>query len=187
MSSSERTRERAARAARRSLLCLALLALPACTVQPLYDGGGSTTSGRAGATIAGLDSIAIKPEANRIGQQVRNQLIFLLNRGSGQPADARYNLALGVTSSLELSATIQRAGINEPTAATITMTSNYVLTDAATGETKATGKRFVSASYDIPRQQFAAQRAARDAQDRAARELAELVQLSVAQDLSRLR
>jgi LPS-assembly lipoprotein len=186
MSSSENgTKGRVARAASLALLCLALLGAPACTVQPLYDGSAGLSGGKT--RVAGLDSISIKPESSRVGQAVRNQLIFLLGGGSGQPANAKYNLTLGVVASVESSASVQRAGLYEPTASTVTMTSNYVLTDAATGETKATGKRFVSASYDVPRQSFAAQRAALDAQDRAARELAELVQLSIAQDLSKLQ
>jgi LPS-assembly lipoprotein len=47
------------------------------------------------------------------------------------------------------------------------------------------GDRQFSASYDVPRQEFAAVRAQRDAENRAARELAELLRLAIAQDLSR--
>jgi LPS-assembly lipoprotein len=40
-------------------------------------------------------------------------------------------------------------------------------------------------SYDISTQQFAAYRALRDAEDRAARELADLLRLAIAQDLAK--
>jgi LPS-assembly lipoprotein len=49
----------------------------------------------------------------------------------------------------------------------------------------ASGRRQITSQYDIPNQEFAAYRAQRDAENRAARELAELVRLAVAQDLAR--
>ena len=48
-----------------------------------------------------------------------------------------------------------------------------------------TGRRQIASSYDIPRQEFAAVRAERDAENRAARELAELLRLALAQDLEK--
>jgi len=49
----------------------------------------------------------------------------------------------------------------------------------------ASGRRSISSSFDRPLQEFAAYRAQRDAEDRAARELADLLHLAVAQDLAR--
>ncbi|TIR45334.1 MAG: hypothetical protein E5X53_37300, partial [Mesorhizobium sp.] len=72
---------------------------------------------------------------------------------------------------------------DEPTAGTVTLTANYVLTDAKTGKTIATGRRSIASSYDRPRQEFATYRAQIDAENRAARELADLLRLSIAQDL----
>ena len=46
------------------------------------------------ATTAGFQSIAIDPVNTRYGQQVRNDLIFLLNGGAGQPADPKYRMTL---------------------------------------------------------------------------------------------
>ena len=54
-----------------------------------------------------------------------------------------------------------------------------------TGKRIAAGKRNVSASFDRPRQEFARLRAERDAENRAARELAELLRLAIAQDMSK--
>ena len=68
---------------------------------------------------------------------------------------------------------------------TVTLTAFYTLTDAATGKKVSTGRRSISSSYDHPRQEFAADRAQRDAEDRAARELAELLRLALAQDLAK--
>jgi LPS-assembly lipoprotein len=82
------------------------------------------------------------------------------------------------------SASIQVAAENRPTAGMVTMTSNYRLVDTTTGDVISSGTRRVSASFDKPRQEFAAYRAERDAQDRAARELAELIRHAIAQDLA---
>ena len=74
---------------------------------------------------------------------------------------------------------------DEPTAGTVTLTANYVLTDAKTGGSS----RPASARSPHPstsrRQEFASYRAQIDAENRAARELAEMLSLSIAQDLVR--
>ncbi|MGJ0557733.1 LPS assembly lipoprotein LptE [Methylocystis sp.] len=161
------------------------LAVPAgCTVTPLYS-NASAQAGAGAGVAADLSSIAIKPVETRYAQEVRNHLIFLLNGGSGQPPAARYTLALRVTALNESAAVVQIAEENEPTAGTVTLITSYALTDNETGEAVSNGTRQISASYDKPRQEFAALRAQRDAEDRAARELAELLRLTLAQDLSR--
>ncbi len=158
----------------------------ACTVTPLY--GNRSQASENGAS-AQLGQIAIKPAVNRQEQQVRNHLIFLLDGGAAAPANAAYSLDLGVTTQT-ISAGTQQAIFDptnnegQPTSGTVIMTSNYVLTDSATGKKVATGKRSASADFDRPRQVFANDRAERDAQDRAARELSELLRLSLAQDLA---
>ena len=85
----------------------------------------------------------------------------------------------------ESAAIVQRAKENEPTAGTVTLTARYVLTETATGKAVTEGQRQIMSSYDRPFQEFAAARAQRDAENRAARELAELLKLALAQDLSR--
>ncbi|WP_341872520.1 LPS assembly lipoprotein LptE [Allomesorhizobium alhagi] len=137
--------------------------------------------------MAAYPSIDIKPVQTRYAQEVRNHLIFMLNGGAGQPANPQYSLDLGVTevaTGLLLAATT--TGEDRPSAGTIVMTSSYRLTKVGTGEVVARGTRRISSSYDRPRQEFAALRAQRDAENRAARELAELLKLAIGQDLSRL-
>ena len=67
----------------------------------------------------------------------------------------------------------------------MTLTASYTLTDAKTGAVITAGKRAITSSFDRPRQEFASYRAQIDAENRAARELAEALQLSIAQDLVR--
>src|SRR5690606_34733126 len=81
----------------------AAVLMAGCTVQPLYSSGAG-----AGGTIGGsvtpdmrtkLASVAIDPAGDVFGQQVRNELIFLLAGGAGEPANPTYRLGLGLSSS----------------------------------------------------------------------------------------
>ncbi len=146
--------------------------------------------------VAGAPGIAVGPifrferaryEVNeRFAQEVRNHLIFLLNGGAGQPANPAYRLNLSVTRSVVAAVRVQSGGIHEPTAGNVQLTGRYTLVDAATGATVAQGTQQATASFDRPRQEFAVVRAIEDAENRAARELAEFIRLSLAQDLIRL-
>ncbi|MBZ9921569.1 MULTISPECIES: LPS assembly lipoprotein LptE [unclassified Mesorhizobium] len=160
-----------------------LALVSACQVRPLYSSAPLSTGLSANAELA---SIAIKPVRTRYGQQVRNNLIFGFGRGAGEPASPAYSLDLGVTEAVESSALVQvGTDQDEPTAGSVTLTAGYRLTDAKTGAVIATGKRAITSSFDRPRQEFAAYRAQIDAENRAARELANALQLSIAQDLAR--
>ena len=164
-------------------LVASLALVSACTVRPLYSNAPLTAGSTVGAA-AELASISVKPVKTRYAQQVRNNLIFGFGQGSGEPATPAYVLDLGVTELVESAALVQiQTDEDEPTAGTVTLTSSYVLTDASTGAVIATGKRSVPSSFDRPRQEYASYRAQLDAEDRAARELADLLRLSVAQDL----
>lgn len=167
-------------------LGLCLVQISACTVRPLYADAAMLPGSRA-EPAAGLPSVYLAPAKTRDAQEVRNQLIFLLNGGAGQPADARYTVALNILTVSEPSATIQVRREEEPTSATVTMTSAYVISDNETGKLVAQGRRDVLSSYDTPRQEFAVLRARIDAENRAARELAELLKLAIIQTLERLQ
>jgi LPS-assembly lipoprotein len=183
MSSSDWSSFTALRRAAAVVLVLGLPLASACTVRPLYS-NPSTDGTKAGVTVD-LSSISIKPVKQRYAQEVRNQLIFLFNRGAGQPAASAYTLTLVVTALHESAAVVQVGDDNEPTAGTVTLTANYTLTGATSGETIAQGRRQIVSSYDVPRQEFAAYRARLDAENRAAREVAELLNLAIAQELSK--
>ena len=151
----------------------------ACSVQPLHGSRGAADG------LGDLGAIEIAEVHSRHALEVRNHLIFLLGGGAGQPAGAAYGLDLSVDSRIIDSATIQVAADNEPSAGTVVMTGEYLLRDRSTGEVVASGRRSASASYDRTRQEFANLRAVRDAENRAARELAEMLRLALAQDLKR--
>ena len=159
--------------------------MSACTVRPLYS-NAPLSAGSQVAAKAELASIAIKPVNTRYAQQVRNNLIFAFTGGAERTATPAYSLDLGVTERVESAALIQVSNKEDtPSAGTVTLTSAYTLTDARTGKKVASGKRSISSSFDRPLQEFASYRAQRDAEDRAARELADLLRLAIAQDLAR--
>ena len=158
----------------------ALLALSGCQVRPLY------ATGPAGAGASAISqSISVNEVTSRYAQEVRNHLIFALNGGAGEPANAAYKLELGVTKRLTKVAVISpRTGEIRGTAGSVLLASNYTVSDAVTGSQVARGSREISASFNSPRQEFAQLRAERDAEDRAARELAEALKLAIAADLA---
>lgn len=165
------------------LFCVALA--PACTVRPLYSSAPLSPGGTVGASQE-LASIAVKPVKTRYAQQVRNNLIFALTRGAGEPASPAYSLDLDVSELVQSAATIQvTTDQDEPTAGTVTLTAAYKLVEAGTGKAVSAGERSISSSFDRPAQEFASYRAQIDAENRAARELAELLHLAIAQDLAK--
>jgi LPS-assembly lipoprotein len=165
------------------IACMALVS--ACTVRPLYSSAPLSPGSQVSPT-AELASIGIKPVKTRYAQQVRNNLVFGLGGGKGEPASPAYSLDLGVTEAVESAAIVQVAtDEDEPTAGSVTLTAAYTLTDAKTGATISSGRRSISSSFDRPRQEYASYRAQLDAENRAALELAEVLHLAIAQDLVR--
>lgn len=166
-----------------ALLSAALLS--ACTVQPLYSNQPLSVGGQ-GVSTEELASISVKPVKTRYAQQVRNNLIFGLTHGKGESASPAYSLDLGVTELVQSAASIQvTRDQDEPSAGTVTLTADYRLTETATGKVVGAGRRAISSSFDRPKQEFATYRAQIDAENRAARELAEVLRLALAQDLAK--
>ncbi|MDR0253269.1 MAG: LPS assembly lipoprotein LptE [Brucellaceae bacterium] len=163
-------------------------AVAGCTVQPLYSSTGSTGVGGVPSSVKSkLASIKVDDVDTIPAQAVRNRLIFGLSGGAGEPSQPAYHLALGIQTSTESAVEVDVGDSKEgrPSAGTVRMSSKYALRDRD-GKVVATGRRQVSASYDRPRQEFANLRAERDAQQRAAEELAQYLVLSLAQDMQKL-
>lgn len=160
----------------RMLAGVALLgALAGCQVRPLY----STESGTEGK----LASISISEASGRVEQQVRNDLIFLFSGGAGETQNAVYHLEMGVTT--KTAGVLNDVKTDTARSGRVTVTADYNLTRAESGETLASGKRSAVAMVDFPAQEFAKLRAIRDAENRGARELAELIRADVASALAR--
>lgn len=152
-----------------------LLIAGGCQVRPLY----ATDSG----TDAALKSIEFSEADDRVELEVRNQLIFMTSGGAGEPANPEYDVELNVTERnvgvlLDLSTDLPRAG-------RIVLRADFTLKRRSTGEVLKTGRRSAVALVDFPGQEYAKLRATRDAENRAARELAELIRADLASWLGR--
>ncbi|HXV29959.1 MAG TPA: hypothetical protein VD840_06485 [Sinorhizobium sp.] len=156
---------------------LLLTALAGCQVRPLYSEGST------GATSAALASIEISEADSRVEQEVRNALIFLTSGGQGEPSNPQYHLALEV--SRKTMGVLYDQASDRAAAGRIVVKADYNLTKTATGETVKSGNRLAVALVDFPRQDFAKIRAVRDGENRAAKELAEIIRADIAAALGR--
>ena len=170
---------------RRATTVAAVLLLAACTVKPLNStsSNASLEAGTSAEISAIMKSIEVSPVSTRVAQQVRNQLLFDMNGGSLQPG-GKYRVNLDVTSSSR-SLAVETDSLS-PTSSQVGVTVNYLLIESETRKTVASGKRVAVASFDKTPQQFANERAERDAQNRAAKDVARQVHLAIAQALARL-
>ncbi|MBX3531241.1 MAG: hypothetical protein KF849_11580 [Rhizobiaceae bacterium] len=180
--------ERAGRRLSAGSAALVAVLLAGCTAQPLYSGSvaPSVNPGAATPVKATLGQVNVAPVTTREAQEVRNELIFLLSGGRGNPAAAPYELTLSAYA-VAASSTYTQVTTQEkaPNSQIMTFVGTYTIREAGTGRVVGTGTRRATAAYDVPSNQpFAEQRAARDAQNRSARELAALLVAAVAADLA---
>jgi LPS-assembly lipoprotein len=168
----------------RAVAAMALVAgmLSACQVRPLY----SENSAAAGK----LASVSFSDPASRVGQEVRNRLVFFTGHGAGEPAKVDYNTDLTVTSAvtdvlLVRSSDGRSFDADTSRAGRVTVTANYILRRASDGQVIKAGSRTATSLVDFSQQEFAKLRAIRDAENRAARETAELVGADLAAALGR--
>ncbi|HEX8167559.1 MAG TPA: LPS assembly lipoprotein LptE [Beijerinckiaceae bacterium] len=144
--------------------CLRPLYGPTATGEPLKD------------VLAAVDVQKVVTTTNRerIGHYLRSELIFDLD-GSGEPAPKRYKLALVVRDGL--SAPIVDTTTGRAVSATLNADADYALTNLDGTQTITRGTASASASYERSAQRFGDVRAARDAEIRAAKLLAEQIKV----------
>lgn len=176
MSSSEATLPR------RSLLAAALTvaALAGGCFQPLYsDYTASTVGGSVKTALRGIEIPEIK---GLLGHNFRNELVFELD-GSGDP-DVRKTLKLEAVlgESVEI-VTVDYAN-GRADSAVLVATASWKLTRLGSGEVVSNGVNSVRVPYERSSQRFATVRAARDAQVRAAKNLATIVRGQIAADIT---
>jgi LPS-assembly lipoprotein len=153
-------------------VCLAALALGGC-IRPLYGSaavGGAQVQDR-------LAAIEVAPIGERMGHYLRNELVFDLDGSGGAPAKL-YTLAVTVSESLDVTVTDYSTGRAD--SATLVATASYTLTEKGSGKTLFSGVAVARASYDRSVQRFANLRAARNAQERAAKSLSNLIRNRIA-------
>jgi LPS-assembly lipoprotein len=147
------------------------VALSGC-IQPLY---GPLS---AGGDVAGeLQAIAVEPIPNRLGHYLGNELIFGFN-GTGSHVPPKYRLVVTVTENVQTPLIDTVSGY--PSAANVVVSADYRLMPAAGGEPVTKGHATVVASYDRTSQRFTNLRAARDAEIRDAKTLADQIRTRIA-------
>ncbi len=170
------------RIAARLLAVAALAALTAGCFQPMYaehsDGTPGLREKLMGVEIPPVDKPNASREA-RVGVAIRNALAFkLYGSATGMPPTHRLVLRFNSSrTSLMVSTT---TGL--PTSENYNLDAQYNLIDLATDKSVMTGTTFSHVSYDMPGsyQRFARSRAFRDAEDRAAEEIAENIKTRLA-------
>jgi LPS-assembly lipoprotein len=147
------------------------LALSGC-IQPLY---GPLS---AGGDVAGdLQAIAVDPIPNRLGHYLGSELIFGFN-GTGSQVPPKYRLVVTVRENVQTPLIDTVSGY--PSAANVVVNADYQLMPVAGGEPIVKGQATVLASYDRTSQRFSNLRAARDAEIRDAKTLADQIRTRIA-------
>ena len=157
------------------LLAGAAAGLAGC-VTPLY-------ASRGGALGADLRAVAVDPVPDKLGHYLRDELITDLNGTGAKPAP-RFRLQLATTERVQtalIDITTQRAQD-----ASVVTDVTWTLLPIEGGPPLATGKTTSFATYDRSSQRFANIRAARDAEIREAKTLADQITTQVAAKIGTL-
>jgi len=157
---------------------LALAGLTAGCFQPLYGDsqvvhGAGLGNKLASVKVEPIDTPNGTPLA-RVGFEVRNDLIYELTGGGGE-APSTHKLTIKLTSkNLQVIVDINSG---RPDTQNFGIDANYELTDVATGKVVVKGTTFSRVSYNIPgqEQRFAGSRGLRDAENRAAKVIADSI------------
>ena len=170
------------RIALRLVAVLALAATTAGCFQPMYaehtDGTPDLRERLLGVEVPPVDKPNGSREA-RVGVEIRNALAFkLYGNATGMPPTHR--LILQFASSKSSLMVNQNTGL--PTSENFGINAQYNLIEIASNKSVMSGSSFAQVSYDLPGsyQRFARTRALRDAEDRAAQEVAEKIQTRLA-------
>jgi len=168
----------------RLLPALALAGLVAGCFQPLYgDRSAVVATAGPGNGLAAVEVAQIgAPNGSRlarVGNEVRDDLLFKLT-GGGPAATPTHRLDIKLSSTqLQVIVDVRSA---RPEVQNYGINATYKLVDLATGKAVITGRTFSRVSYNIPGQQqrFAGQRGQRDAEDRAAKVIADNIHARLA-------
>jgi LPS-assembly lipoprotein len=157
-----------------ALAVTAAISLAGCGIQPLY---GTTAGGsRLAAAMAGVD---ITPIPGRVGQRVRNELIFENTGGSGQTGTT-YKLDIVIKESLT-NELVKISGDAKSQVYELDATFKLISND---GRVVLEGKATSRAPYERFETIFSNVRARYDAENRAARTVAESIKVRIAAYLS---
>jgi LPS-assembly lipoprotein len=171
------------RIAVRLLAVAALAGLTAGCFQPMYaergDGSPALREKLMGVELPPVETKSNASREARIGVEIRNALAFkLYGQATGMPPTHKLVLKFATSRS----SLILDPATALPSSENYGIDAQFNLVELATNKSVMTGTTFSRVSYDIPgqMQRFARARAFRDAEDRAAQEIAENIQTRIA-------
>jgi LPS-assembly lipoprotein len=148
-------------------------------LQPLYS--ENTTSSVGGSVKSALKSVEIPQIQGLTGHYLRNELAFELDGGGEPDVQKRLRFETKLSESIEVITVDYNTGRAD--SAILIATATWTVKRIGSGETVSSGTNVVRAPYERSSQRFATVRAARDAQIRAAKSLAQLIKGQLAADL----
>ncbi len=180
MSSSE-AGNRDAHQSRRAMLAavMGMAALAGGCLQPLYAENTASVTG--GSVRSAMKEVEIPEIKGLIGHYLRNELVFELDGGGEPDRTKRLKLDAKIAEALEV-VTVDYAN-GRADSAILVATATWTVTEIGSGKVVSFGTNIVRAPYERSSQRFATVRAARDAQIRAAKNLATLIRGQMAADL----
>ncbi len=139
---------------------------------PLLAGCGASgfkplhaTGGFGAGVSEKLAKVQIAPIPGRVGQQIRNELVFQ-STGTGQPVDSKYRLEVAIRESVGRTL-VQRDG--EATSQVYNLDATFRLVDLETKEVVLKGQSYGRAGFERFESIYANVRARRNAENRAAK------------------
>lgn len=156
------------------LAAIAGLGLAGCGFQPLYGSNTTTASGaRLSEAMAAVD---IQPIPGRVGQKLRNELIFS-NTGGNYAPEQKYKLRIAIRERV-IDQLVQISG--DARGQVYQLEASFKLVDASNGKVIHQGAAVSRAPYSRFQEVFANVRARYNAENRAARTVSESIKTQVA-------
>ncbi|BAQ15804.1 LPS assembly lipoprotein LptE [Methyloceanibacter caenitepidi] len=157
-----------------AVAAIAGLGLAGCGFQPLY--GSSTTTASGTRLSEAMSAVDVQPIPGRVGQKVRNELIFSNTGGAAAPTP-RYQLKIALKER-DIQQLVQVTGNAQ--GQVYQLQAKYKLTDIATGKVIHEGTAISRAPYTRFQEVFANVRARYNAEDRAAETVSQSIKSQLA-------
>ncbi len=152
------------------------LGLASCGVQPMY--GGSTVGGAKLAEV--MKTVDVAPIPGRVGQKVRNELIFA-NTGGGYGGPTKYKLNISIKERV-IKQLVKITG--DAKGQVFELSASFKIVNVENGQIIYQGNAISRAPYERFEEVFANVRARYDAENRSARTVADSIKTQVAAVLS---
>lgn len=152
------------------------LGLAGCGIQPMY--GGATVGGARLTEV--MKTVDVAPIPGRVGQQVRNELIFA-NTGGDFAGPAKYKLDISIKERV-INQLVRITG--DAQGQVFELTAQFQIVNLNNGQVVYQGNAISRAPYERFQEVFANVRARNDAENRAARTVADSIKTQIAAVLS---